>query len=170
MGNNMGNKPDWVGQSYKKDEILKLADGSANLPDIDSDNAPSGTSISPYAFKDVRGVDNVGANVTQNLGGGNKVMVDASVGGYRGVDEAGRKSSETNTWHRLGYSKELEGDREIGAGVSGYSYRGERGGESFKGGEAAATGDVRYRDADTEYGVSYTPEGKRVQITFRKKF
>jgi len=166
----MGEAPDWMRQSYKKGEILKLADGSANLPDIDSDNTPNDTSISPYAFKDVRGVDNVGANVTRNLGDGNKVMVDASVGGYLGRDEANRKSSEMNTWHRLGYSKELEGDREIGAGVSGYSYRGERGGESFKGGDVAATGDVRYRDADTEYGVSYTPEGKHVRVTFRKKF
>jgi len=165
----MGHAPDWMRQSYGK--VKKMADGgSVNLPDIESDNAPDDTTISPYAYKDLRGVDNVGANVTRNLGGGNKVMVDGAIGGYSGRDEEGRKANETNTWHRLGYAKELEGDREIGAGVSGYSYRGERAGESFKGGEAASTGDVRYRDGSNEYGASYTPEGKRVQITFRKRF
>ena len=164
----MGHAPDWMRQSYGK--VKKMADGgSAGLPDIETET-PDDTTVSPYAFKDLRGVDNIGANVTRNLGGGNKVMVDGSIGGYRSSDQYGDKVSETNTWHRLGYAKELEGDRELGAGVSGYSYRGERGGESFKGGETAATGDVRYRDGNNEFGASYTPEGKRVQVTFRKRF
>lgn len=162
----MGHAPDWMRQSFGK--VKHMADGGA-LPDIELDET-SDISISPYAFKDVRGVDNVGGNVTKELGGGHKVMVDASVGGYRGKDEYGKPVSETNTWHRLGYAKELEGDREVGAGVSGYTYRGERSGESFKGGEAASTGDVRYRDGSTEYGASYTPEGRRVMLTFRKRF
>lgn len=162
----MGHAPDWMRKHYGK--VRKMADGGA-LPDIESDDR-SDTSVNPYAFKDMRGVDNIGANVTQNLGDGNKVMVDASVGGYRGTDQFGNKFSETNRWHRLGYSKELEGDREVGVGISGYGYRGERGGEKFSGSNDVSTGDIRYRDGDAEYGINYTPEGKQVRVTFRKRF
>ncbi len=37
----MGNKPDWVGQSYKKNEILKMADGGLR-PEIGNGLAPYG--------------------------------------------------------------------------------------------------------------------------------
>ena len=162
----MGHAPDWMRKHYGK--VRKMADGGA-LPDIESDDSKS-LSVSPYTFKDMRGVDNIGANVTKDLGGGNKVMADASIGGYRARDEYGDKSNETNTWHRLGYSKELNGDLELGAGISGYSYRGTKGGHSFEGGDPASTADVRYRSGTTEVGAAYTPEGKRVRITFRKRF
>lgn len=36
----MGNKPDWVGKSYKKNEILHLADGTESLPDLPQTDVP----------------------------------------------------------------------------------------------------------------------------------
>jgi hypothetical protein len=154
--------------NYSK--VKRMADGGdPRLPNIDADDTRD-TQVDTYSFSDVRGVPNVGGRIAKDLGDGNKVSLEGSVGGFSEKDEYGKNVSELNRYHRLGYSKELEGDREIGVGVSGYGYKGERGGYKFEGSNDLSTGDVHYRSGDTEVGASYTPEGKRVQITFRKRF
>lgn len=162
----MGYVPDWQRQSYTK--VRKMADGG-ELPEIDADENKR-TEFDTYGYTNARGVPNVGGKITHDLGGGNRLSVEGSVGGITGKDQNGQKFSDMNRWHRIGYSKDLGGDREVGVGVSGYGYRGERAGEKYSGGNDLATGDVRYRSGDAEYSASYTPENKGVRLTFRKRF
>jgi len=70
----MGNKPDWVGKSFKKGEILKLADGSADLPDMEGDDEDfdPGFDISYSAS----------GQGTKNFGGGGRIGRNV----YRGED------------------------------------------------------------------------------------
>jgi hypothetical protein len=61
----MGNKPDWVGQSFKKGEILKLADGTESLPDLggDDSNFDPGFDVNYIAM----------GNDSSNFGGGGRI-------------------------------------------------------------------------------------------------
>ena len=71
----MGNKPDWVGQSFKKGEILKLADGTESLPDLPQTDAPDfdpGFDINYVAE----------GQGSKNFGGGGRISRNV----YRGED------------------------------------------------------------------------------------
>ena len=67
----MGNKPDWVSQSFKKGEILKLADGTESLPDIESED----TGFDPGFDINYQAMGNKG-----ELGGGGRVSRNVYTG------------------------------------------------------------------------------------------
>lgn len=165
----MGYVPSWARDNHCK--VSKYADGGGpELPDLGEEEDRPTTTVQPYAGADPRGVPNVGANVQTKIGEGTKLSLDLGMGGNSYRDGAKGTVSEMNRFHRVGVSKDIGGDREIGAGVSGYGFSGEREGQKWSGGKDIASGDVRYRDGNTELGASYSPEGKAVRLTFRKRF
>lgn len=62
----MGNKPDWVGKSFKKSEILKLADGTESIPELPQTDVPD--------FDPGFDINYVAEGMSaKNLGGGGRI-------------------------------------------------------------------------------------------------
>lgn len=167
----MGYVPSWARDNYCKTD--KYADGGGpELPDLGEpmEERPS-TTMQPYANvnPDTK-IPMGGVNVQHDIGNGTKLSLDLGGGANSYRDGKKGNVSEMNRFHRLGVSQDIGGDREIGVGVSGYGYSGEREGQRWSGGNDLSSGDIRYREGNTELGASYTPENKAVRLTFRKRF
>lgn len=69
----------------------------------------------------------------------------------------------------LKLNQKLDGKSSVGAGVRGYAYRVK--GDGFKDSGAAVTGgEINYRKSNTEVGVDYDKDAKRVTLKLRKEF
>ena len=152
----MGHAPSWMRKSYGK--VKKFADGG----DVE---APSRLTGNANVYQEPNGANGIGGSLSYELDNGDKLTASGG-GSYIAAD----KKSDLNAGYRVGYAKKLDEDKELDIGTTGYKYKSKRGDETYSGGKDLDSVDVRYRDKDSEYGVGYSPEGRRVQLTMRKRF
>lgn len=163
----MGYVADWNRKSFAK--VAKLADGGTpDMPEPEEQRprlqAGGGGGQTPD------GRQTVGGFVSYDVGDGDKISIEGGGSADSFKSKGNGNRSSAGGGYRLGYTKELDGDKSIGVGTSGYRYSGESEGQKYHGGKDFNGVDVRYRDKDAEYSAGYDMESKRAQVTYRKRF
>jgi hypothetical protein len=167
----MGYVPDWNRKSFCK--AVKLADGgSPDLPQIADEPEPEKSRLQygGGAGKDFLGRPNVGGFASYEVSDGVKVSLEGGGSGESSKSKQHGDQSHYSGGYRVGLSKDLGGDKEVGVGSSGYRYASKDGDQKSSGGKNFNAVDVRYRDGDTEVGAGYDMDSKRVQLNLRKRF